>query len=112
MHDAEYRAGRLAVAGNRGGAAERVCRVDRITVDVEAVLGVALVVDPGVAGVQQGSRRQAIAVADFPMLRRGVRTFDEAADGRSIRRAAAAVVGAAIEQIDLAAPDRNRTRHA
>src|SRR2546430_7687186 len=112
MHDAEYRAGRLAVAGNRVGAADRVCRVDRIAVDVEAVLRVALVVQLDVAGVQQGPRRQAVAVADFVLLRPGVRTFDQTADGRSIRRAAAAVVGAAIEQVDLAAAHGNRARNA
>src|SRR5438046_5109920 len=112
MHDAEYRAARLAVAGNRIGAGDVVARVDRIAVDVEAVLRVALVVQLDVAGIKQSSRRQAVAVADFILLRPGVRTFDEATDGRSVRCTPAAIVGAAIKQVDLAATHGNRARNA
>src|SRR5258706_5806872 len=103
MHDAEYRTRRLAVAGNRVGAGERVCGVDRIAVDVEAVLRIAPVVQLDVTGVEQSPRRQAVAVADFPLLRPGIRTFDQPADGLSVRCTPAAVVGAAVEQVDLAA---------
>ncbi len=85
---------------------------DRVRVDVERVRRVAVVVDLHVARVHLRALRERIRVADFPLVRAGVRTLGEAGDPRAVRRATLAVVRAAIEQVPVAGTHGNRAADA
>src|SRR5438045_2788571 len=95
VHDADHKGARIGADGNR------------VRVDVERVRGAILIADLDIARLQQGPRRQAVDVADFPQIGTGVGTMAQLTNFFRIGGTALAVAGAAIVKHELAAAERN-----
>src|SRR6266550_5508466 len=114
MHETHHQAARLAAAEVASAARGRIqlSHRDRVRIDVECVRRLAIVGQLDITDIEQGSRRQVVAIARLVLLGAGIAALDQIADILAIDRAALAVAGPAVEQVNLAATGGDSARNA
>src|SRR5207253_11277552 len=90
----------------------KLSHLKRVSIAVEPVRCLAIVGQLDITAIEHGSRRQVVAIARLVLLGAGIATLDQIADILAIGRAALAVAGPAVEQVNLAATGGDSGRNA